>query len=97
MSVVNAGEVFYQLVRRLGLRQANLFWSQLERGTIPIRLVTATTARVERAARLKAQSRISYADAFAVTLAQELGIAIVTGDPEIRALTPAVAVEWLGS
>ena len=47
------------------------------------------------AARVKAHHAVSYADAFAVALAQELGATLVSGDPEIRALRGLVPVLWV--
>lgn len=49
-------------------------------------------------ARLKAQHRISYADAFAVVTAIQIGAKLVTGDPEIRELGArgVVNVHWAG-
>jgi predicted nucleic acid-binding protein len=47
------------------------------------------------AARLKARHTISYADAFAVALAQELGAPVVTGDREFEHVESLVEVLWL--
>jgi len=44
---------------------------------------------------LEAWHRISYADAFAAALAQQLAAPVVTGDPELRDIEGEVAVEWL--
>lgn len=98
ISVVNAGEVFYQLARKRDMAAADRFWFELVRGQIPIRLMPASVQRVARAARLKATYQLSYADAFAVGLAQELQVPVVTGDPEIRgaAAAGAVGLEWIG-
>jgi predicted nucleic acid-binding protein len=48
------------------------------------------------AAHLKANHRLSYADAFAAALAREYNAAVVTGDPEFRALGDKVRLAWLG-
>ncbi len=48
------------------------------------------------AAKLKSGRRISYADAFAVTLAVREGATLVTGDPELRGMQDILRVEWLG-
>jgi len=45
---------------------------------------------------VKARNTISYADAFAVALAQELGAAIVTGDKGFEQVEELVTVEWIG-
>ena len=96
-SSISAGEVYYQLVRRLGLETAESFWRQATRGELPLRLHVPTHARVRRAAQLKARLPIAYADAFALALALELRAPLVTGDPELRAAAPAVGatLEWL--
>jgi predicted nucleic acid-binding protein len=98
MSVVNAGEVYYQLVRAVGPSSADDVWDDLTRGTMPLRLAAATTPRVKRAAAIKARYPLAYADAFAVGLAAELGWPLATGDPEIRrpAADGVVRLEWLG-
>ncbi|MGH2352946.1 MAG: type II toxin-antitoxin system VapC family toxin [Chloroflexota bacterium] len=97
-SVINAGEVYYQLVRAGKGSEAAEFWSSLVRGEMPVRIATATTPRVKRAAAIKAAYPLAYADAFAVALAIELGWPLVTGDPEIQ--RPAgdglLTLEWLG-
>ena len=38
---------------------------------------------------------MSYADAFAIALAQELNATIVTGDPEFRSVEKIVDILWL--
>jgi hypothetical protein len=62
-----------------------LSWLQGERGT-PV---------VE--GHLKARFPIALADAFAVQVAREKDVPLVTGDPEIRAVERAgeVRVEWI--
>ena len=44
---------------------------------------------------LKAYHRLSYADAFAVALAQQEKATLVTGDPEMKPLAALVPMEWL--
>jgi ribonuclease VapC len=41
---------------------------------------------VLEAARVKARHTLSYADAFAVALAERLRVPLITGDPEILAM-----------
>jgi len=97
-SIINAGEVLYQLVRRQGDDVALDFWNASESGRLPLRAYSATDARVRQAALLKARFAVSYADAFAMGLAREFGAPLVTGDREIRASAheAGVALEWLG-
>lgn len=96
--MINAGEVYYQLARRRGQPNADIFWRQAVSGQLPLRLFGATDARVRRAAALKARFPFAYADAFAVALARELGQPLVTGDREIRQAAGDLAqpLEWLG-
>jgi len=62
---------------------------------LPITLSPVTEDRIFAAARLKAEHSMSYADAFAAALAQELGAALVTGDPEFKSVEPTLRVMWL--
>lgn len=96
VSIINLGEVFYMSAKALGLAQAEVILDELQ--ALPLEVRPAPNGLVLEAARLKGQYPISYADAFAVALAQKEGAPIVTGDPELRALAArgVVAVEWIG-
>ena len=80
MSWVNLGEVYYLIYRRRGEREATRAVADLRS-----RLTTdeATGTRVLEAARLKANHRLSYADAFAAATAIALDAELWTGDPEL--------------
>ena len=97
ISLVNLAEVYYRLHRTLGAGAANDFWKGALRGEIPVSVVDATRPRVLQAARLKARFPIALADAFAVQVAREKDVPLVTGDPEIRAVERAgeVRVAWI--
>ncbi len=95
MSWINAGEVYYMLARKNGLRVADEFLTRLP--SLPLRLVLPDEEAVIEAAKLKSGHRISYADAFAATLALRENATLVTGDPELRAMRGILRVEWLGS
>jgi len=86
-------EVLYIIERGDGPEAAREALGLVEQ--LPIRLVDANRDGTLRAARVKAHHRLSYADAFAVSLAQELGAAVVTGDPEFHAVEQLVAVHWV--
>jgi predicted nucleic acid-binding protein len=88
VSVINLGEVFYRLAKSKGSPVATEFRRALSQKTFPWQAVSATDARVWAAAELKAQFALAYADAFAVALAREAHAPLVTGDPEILALSP---------
>ena len=97
ISLMNLGEVFYRLARTRGLEKAEGFWSEVVRGVIPVRPVAVTRGRVLEAAKLKARYRIAYADAFAIELARDRALPLLTGDPEMKAVEDQEPVEirWL--
>ena len=98
ISLMNLGEVYYQLARKRGADRADDFWNEALRGDIPVTLVDVTRKRVLEACRLKARYPLALADAFAVQLAQEMRLPLVTGDPEIEApekLERSLQVIWL--
>jgi predicted nucleic acid-binding protein len=97
VSVVNLAEVYYRLHRTLGKDTADGFWKEALQGVIPLSIVDATRPRVLEAARFKARFPIALADAFAVQVASEKDVPLVTGDPEIRSVEKAgeVRVSWL--
>lgn len=93
MSEINLGEVLYHTERRYGADEAGKTLVEIE--ALPIQMVGVTRSRILAAAHLKANYRLAYADAFAAALAREHGAALVTGDPEFRALGGLLTVEWL--
>jgi ribonuclease VapC len=90
---INLGEVLYITERERGLPLAQRTLAAVEQ--LPIDILEATRDRILAAAHVKAHYRISYADAFAVAAAQELGGCVLTGDPEFAAVEHLVRVEWL--
>jgi uncharacterized protein len=96
-SVINLGEAFYRLVRVDRREQAESLWRMALRRQLPVSVKEATQRRVRRAAELKSNHAIAYADAFAVATALEFQATLVTGDPEIRPLTGEydLHVQWL--
>lgn len=97
MSIVNAGEVYYRLVKAHRHDDAEEFITDLRRHRLPLQLMPATPRRVWEAARLKARFPIAYADAFAVALSQETGLPLLTGDPDFLPLERAkeCTVRWI--
>jgi predicted nucleic acid-binding protein len=93
MCTVNFGEVLYWLERRRGAAAALAMAADVH--DLPINLVDADLGLTVSAARIKAASPVSLADAYAGALAQRLDAAVLTGDPDFHRLEGAVAVEWL--
>lgn len=83
VSVINLAEVYYRLHRTRGIRTADAFWREATAGDLPFRIEESTVSRVLSAARIKAVRPLALGDAFAVQLAVEKGVPLLTGDPEI--------------
>ena len=94
LSVINLGEVLYIIERSRSKQAANEVAGAVV-ATDEIRLMDATFERTQIAANVKARGGLSYADCFAVALAQETGGTIVTGDPEYAKVEKEIRVEWL--
>ena len=96
-SIINLGEAFYRLVRVDRRDQAESLWRMALRRRLPVSVKEATQRRVRRAADLKSNHAIAYADAFAVATALEFQATLLTGDPELKPLVGRyeLKVEWL--
>ena len=94
LSAINYGEVYYTVLRRFGRERLSQVSEHL--ALMPIEIVVPDLPDIERAAELKAKYACSFADCFAVALSQKLGLAVMTGDPEFRAVeADGVSVNWL--
>lgn len=95
MCVVNAGEVWYTVARRLSARDADqaLRWVR----EIGIAIVDADVQLTRTAAEFKARGGVSYADCFAAALAKQNGATLATGEPEFRRLENDLTILWLQS
>ena len=93
LSIINYGEVIYITERERGLPTAHEVIATLDR--LSIMLVQADRQLTLAAAHIKAHHPISYADAFALALAQLKGATLLTGDPEFRKVEHLANIEWL--
>jgi ribonuclease VapC len=93
MSVINWGEVYYQVARRYGEPQAREIERMIQ--SFPIAVIDADRELTREAARLKAGKRLAYADCFAAALAKIKKAELYTGDPEFKAVEKEVKVIWL--
>lgn len=91
MTVVNLGEVYYRADQQKRDARRALEWLD----KFSVQIVDADWPLALDAARIKAKHRMSYADCFAAALAQRLGAAVVTGDPEFREVQHLIDIEWL--
>ncbi|MBI5650645.1 MAG: type II toxin-antitoxin system VapC family toxin [Chloroflexi bacterium] len=93
VSLINVGEMYYITHREQGHARAEEMLRDLR--ALPVTLEPATEERILASARIKSTYPLSYADAFAVTLTQEFGATLVTGDPEFQNVASLVKLLWL--
>jgi predicted nucleic acid-binding protein len=90
MSVINAGEVFYLLIRDAGELHALNSMRILQN---LIAIVEADLERTMEAARLKHRYKLGYADSFAASLALSLKATLVSADPDFEKL--GKSLKWM--
>jgi ribonuclease VapC len=93
MSLINVGELAYIVGREQGREKAEAMLKDLH--SLPITFYEATEERILAAAWLKSKYSISYADAFAAALAQELNALLATGDSEFKLIKHNLSLFWL--
>ena len=93
MSIINWGEIYYNIFRVQGEEVAENVLMQL--GRYPIELVNANRALTYEAAKFKGKYKIAYADCFAAALSASLKAKVVTGDPEFKRLEKEVGIKWI--
>ena len=90
---INLGEVLYITEREQGERKAREVLGHIQ--VLPIQMLEVPPESIIQAAHIKANHRMSYADAFAVAAAIETGATLLTADPEFAAIESMVSIEWL--
>ena len=93
MTVVNVGEVWYNIAREISEDDANNSVKELR--DLRIQFVDADWELTQEAARFKSQHKMSYADCFAVALAKQRKAEVVTGDRDFRQVQGEVKILWL--
>ena len=93
MTWVNVGEVAYIIERRWGRDRAYEVLGSLEATDLEIVPVGREVAL--RAAAIKAEHPLAFADAMAAALAINEGAVLVTGDPEFERLEGTLSICWL--
>jgi uncharacterized protein len=99
VSVINLGEAFYMTWRKRS-RQLAEEAVQSVLFNLPIVYESVNVQRALRSAEIKAEyskakSPLSFADSFAVALAEELSCPVLTGDPEFKQVETIIKVIWL--
>jgi len=79
MHVCNLGEVYYDFFRADGLPAAQTAWTNTLALPLTLRR-DADDTFIQRVGVIKVEERISFADAFALALAERLNIPLVTTD-----------------
>jgi predicted nucleic acid-binding protein len=92
MSVVNWGEVYYSVWRAHGPDVALKVLSDIAQ--LPIELVDAGYELAKRAAELRAQHKLPYADCFAAALALNAKASLVTSDRDFAELQRQLTIVW---
>lgn len=77
VSVINWGEVYYNIAKKQGFKAAREFMGEV--GLLPLTVIDADMAITETAAQLKAGYGLPYADCFAAAIAGKTNI-LVTSD-----------------
>ncbi len=93
LTVVNLGEVVYGMEKRRDFTAALRALGAID--AAPIEIVDVDRPLALQAARLKASAGLGYLDCFVAALAQRLGAAVVTGDPDFQQVEGLVPIEWL--
>ncbi|MFC0772040.1 type II toxin-antitoxin system VapC family toxin [Terrimonas alba] len=84
ITVVNAGEVYYMSCRKDSVSKANQVWEAMKK--FPLHFIAADMDLSLAAAKIKANYKLSYADAFAAALTIQKKATLVTGDDEYQNL-----------
>jgi ribonuclease VapC len=93
LSIINLGECVYIIEREQGLSAAHKAIAAIDQ--LSVEVLSSDRARTFAAAHIKAHYKVSFADAFAIALAQESAATVVTGDPEFKAVEDLIPVLWL--
>ena len=93
MTVVNVGEVWYIIARKMSEMEADRSIAEL--GQLGIEFVDADWKLANEAARFKSKNKISFANCFAAALAKENKADLVTGDNEFKQVESEIRIAWL--
>ena len=91
--VINLGEIIYMTKKRFDDRKKLEILGRIHQ--LSFKVLPIPDSLVYKAAEIKAEYPISYADCFVVACAQEHDAAIVTGDPEFKHAEHLAKIEWI--
>jgi predicted nucleic acid-binding protein len=93
MTVINAGEVWYNIAREVSEADANDSVKELR--DLRIQFVDADWELTQEAARFKSRHKMSCADCYAAALAKVKKADLVTGDKEFKPLEEQIKIQWM--
>jgi len=93
LSVINLGEIYYTISRKLGRKIAEQKIEEINRMAVDI--VPADKELTLMAAGIKASHPMSYADCFAAALTQKNRGELVTGDREFKEVEKEISIFWI--
>ena len=91
--VINLGEIIYMTKRRFGDNKKMEILGRVHQ--LDFKILPAPEALVYKAAELKADYPISYADCFALACALEQSAILVTGDPEFKKVSHLINIQLI--
>ena len=93
VSMINVGEIIYMTKRQFGDQKKVEILGRIHQ--LGLKILPAPEPLVYKAAELKAEYPISYADCFALACALEHSAVLVTGDPEFKKVIHLVNIQWI--
>jgi len=93
LSIINWGEFYYIVKRRVGKDKANETLALLEQ--LPVSIQSVDNDLVREAADITADFAVSYADAFCIATARRSDAEILTNDPGFKSVQHLVKVKWI--
>jgi predicted nucleic acid-binding protein len=91
--VINLGEIIYMTKRRFGDQKKVELLGRVHQ--LGFKILPVPESLVYKAAELKAEYPISYADCFALACTLEQSAVLVTGDPEFKKVAHLVRIKWI--
>ena len=91
--VINLGEIIYMTKRRFGDQKKVELLGRVHQ--LGFKILPVPESLVYKAAELKAEYPISYADCFALACTLEHSAVLVTGDPEFKKVAHLVSIQWI--
>jgi ribonuclease VapC len=95
LCVVNWGEIYYNIARKLSPEIAEQKAKEIAGMAIELVPVDADLHLARQAALYKASGKLAYADAFAAALAKLRNAELITGDPDFKQVETEIKIGWL--